>query len=151
MKLDERGFGIIQSILLCAFLVFLIIPIFSVLTEKIYIKHSIHKVNEIADMAVMSSVFSIDSEKFSEKKLVFGGGEELEEIVYGCIEVNGIDGMGISEFEMSVHEKGGYCNCGGSSSYDFVHLLMKVTLERYGNRGVVEFYIHRDIEFPYGR
>ncbi|MBN2557337.1 MAG: hypothetical protein JXB33_01135 [Clostridia bacterium] len=151
MKLDEKGFGIIQSILLCAFLVFLIIPVFSVLTEKVYIKYSIHKVNEIADMAVMSSVFGIDPGKFSEKKLIFGDEEELEAIVYGCIGANGISGMEITEFDMSVHEKGGYCDCGGSSSYDFIHLLMKISLERYGNRGVVEFYIHRDIEFPYGR
>ncbi len=148
---NKKGFGIIQSILLCGFLVFLVIPVFSVITEKVYLKCAVHKINELADTAIMSSVFNIDAGEFSGGNLVFKGEEELKLQVYNAIIMNTYENMEILEFDMSVHKKGEYCPNGGTSDYDFVHLLMKISLERYGDKNPVEFWIHRDLEFPYDR
>ena len=148
---DKRGFGIIESILLCGFLVFLAIPVFSVITEKVCIKYSIHKINELADTAIMSSVMSINTQDFAEGKLVFNSNEELEENVLKILEMNSHENMSIESFGMRVFKKGETCPNGCTSEYDFVHLIMKVSLERSGGKPQVEFWIHRDLEFPFDR
>lgn len=148
---DNKGFGIIDSILLCAFLVFLVIPVFSVIMEKVYIKYSVHKINELADTAVMSSVFNINAVQFSDGNLVFRDEEELEEMVLGSLMLNSYEKMKIIGFDMKICQSGEECPCGCTSEYDFVHLLMKICLERYGNKDPIEFWIHRDLEFPYDR
>lgn len=151
MKEKKGGFGVVECILFCGFLVFLIIPMFTVITEKVYLKYSVHKINELADTAIMSSVFSIDAIKYSENELVFGNLALLEDRVYEVISMNSYESMKIEEFEMAIHEGGDICSCGCTSQFMFVHLLMKVLLERYGNKENVEFYIHRDLEFPVDR
>ena len=148
---NNKGFGIAESILLCGFLVFLVIPAFSVITEKVYLKYSVHKINEIADTAIMSSVFSINAVKFSEGDLVFNDEAEIENNVLAILNMNSYENMKIMSFDMTVHKKGEICPCGDTSEFDFVHLLMKISLERYGSKNQVEFWIHRDLEFPYDR
>jgi len=148
---NNRGFGIVDSILLCGFLVFLVIPAFSVITEKVYLKYSVHKINELADTAIMSSVFCIDTMKFSGGELVFNSESELENNVFVLLKMNSFENMEIMEFDMSIHKKGETCPSGCTSEFDFVHLLMKVSLERYGSKNPVKFWIHRDLEFPYDR
>lgn len=148
---NNRGFGIVESILLCGFLVFLVIPAFSVITEKVYLKYSVHKINELADTAIMSSVFNVDTVRFSEGNLVFNDEVEIEKNVLTILNMNSYENMEIVEFDMSVHKKGETCPCGCTSEFDFVHLMMKISLERYGSKNPVEFWIHRDLEFPYDR
>jgi len=148
---NNKGFGILESILLCAFLVLLVIPVFSVITEKVYLKYSVHKINELADTAIMSSVFGINATEFSSGNLIFNDENELTDKVLNILMMNSFDNMIITEFEMSVYGKGEECPNGCSSEFDFVHLLMKVSLERYGANNPVEFWIHRDLEFPYDR
>ena len=148
---NNKGFGIAQSILLCGFLVFLVIPAFSVITEKVYMKYSIHKIVELADTSIMSSVFGIDACEFSSGNLVFRNDNEIEQGVLEVLNMNAYENMEIIAFDLSVHNKGEVCPNGGTSSHDFVHLLMKVSLRRYGSKEPVEFWIHRDLEFPYDR
>lgn len=148
---NNKGFGIVESILLCGFLVFLVIPAFSVITEKVYLKYSIHKINELADTAIMSSVFNIDTMEFSKGDLVFSDEDEIENNVLTVLNMNSYENMDIMSFDMSVHNKGEICPSGCTSEFDFVHLLMKISLERYGSKNPVEFWIHRDLEFPYDR
>ena len=148
---NNRGFGIADSIILCGFLVFLIIPAFSVITEKVYLKYSIHKINELADTSIMSSIFSIDTCDFSDGNLIIKSEQDLENKVYEILNMNSFDNIEILEFDMSVHKGGEACTAGGISTHDFVHLLMKVSLERYGSKNPVEFWIHRDLELPYDR
>jgi len=148
---NNKGFGILESILLCAFLVFLVIPVFSVITEKVYLKYSVHKINELADTAIMSSVFGISAMEFSSGDLIFNDENELKDMVLDVLTMNSFENMTITEFEISVYGTGEECPCGCTSEFDFVHLLMKVSLERYGAKSPVEFWIHRDLEFPYDR
>lgn len=148
---NNRGFGIADSIILCGFLVFLVIPAFSVITEKVYLKYSIHKINELADTAMMSSVFNIDTLKFSSGDLGFDSEDEIERDVLAILNLNSYENMEILEFELTIHKKGETCSCGYTSIFDFIHLMMKVSLERYGSKNPVEFWIHRDLEFPYDR
>lgn len=148
---NNRGFGIAESIILCGFLIFLVIPAFTVITEKVYLKYSVHKINELADTAIMSSVFSIDAVEFSGGDLVFKNDGSLKNRALEILNMNSYDNMEIIEFDVSTHKAGETCSCGSTSDFDFVHLLMKVSLERYGIADPVEFWIHRDIEFPYDR
>ena len=148
---NNRGFGIAESIILCGFLVFLFIPAFTVITEKVYLKYSVHKITELADTAVMSSVFSVDAAEFSGGDLVFKDEDFLKNRILQILNLNSFENMKILEFDASVHKSGEICQCGCTSQFDFVHLLMKVSLERYGEKEPVEFWIHRDLEFPYDR
>jgi len=148
---NNKGFGIAESIILCGFLVFLVIPAFTVITEKVYLKYSVHKINELADTAIMSSVFGINAAEFSGGDLVFKDENTLKNTILGILNMNSFENMQILEFDISIHESGEICSCGCSSEFDFVHLLMKVSLERYGHADPVEFWIHRDLEFPYDR
>ena len=97
---NNKGFGILESILLCAFLVLLVIPVFSVITEKVYLKYSVHKINELADTAIMSSVFCISATEFSSGNLIFNDENELKEKVLNILMMNSFDNMIITEFEM---------------------------------------------------
>lgn len=146
MKLNIRGFGIAQTVIMCGFLVFLIIPLFLAMTEKIYIKYSVHRVNELADTAVMSSVMGINTNELSEGNLSFENSDRLEDRILTTLESNEPGNVEIAIQEVSVLGGGQICTGGGHSDYDYVHLLIKVSMERY-NKEKLEFYIHRDIEF----
>lgn len=148
---DNKGFGIAEVIVLCGFLVFLVIPVFSVIAEKVYLKYSVHKIIELTDTSIMSSVFGINANEFSRGGLEFNNEKEIEDRILDLLNMNAYENMEITAFEVSVHEGGATCPKGGSSAYDFVHLLMKVSLKRYGSEEPVEFWIHRDLEFPYDR
>jgi len=148
---DNKGFGIAEVILLCGFLVFLVIPVFSVLAERVCLKYSVHKIIELADTSVMSSVFGINANEFSRGDLIFDNQNEIEDRVLALLNMNAYENMEIKSFEVSIHEGGETCQNGCTSSYDFVHLLMKVSLKRFGSENPVEFWIHRDLEFPYDR
>ena len=110
-----------------------------------------HKINELADTAIMSSVFSIDAAEFSAGDLVINDERKLEDKVLSILRMNSYENMTITGFDMSAHKNREECPCGGTSEFNFVHLLMKVSLERYGSKNPVEFWIHRDLEIPYNR
>jgi hypothetical protein len=99
----------------------------------------------------MSSVMSISTQNFAEGKLVFKSNEELEDTVLRILEMNSYENMSIESFDMEVFEEGETCPKGCTSEFDFVHLVMKVSLERSGGKPPVEFWIHRDLEFPFDR
>ncbi len=146
MILDKRGFGIAQTVIMCGFIVFLVIPLFLAVSEKVYIKYSVHRVNELADTAVMSSVMGINANELSEGVLEFENSQSLEDRISSTLDSNEPGNVEIAIQEVTVLEGGRSCACGGYSDYDYVHLLMKVSMERY-NKEELEFYIHRDIEF----
>lgn len=146
MRLNQKGFGITQTVILCGFLVFVIIPLFMSITEKVYIKHTVHRVNELADTVVMSSVMGINANELSGGNLAFENTDNLEDRILKTLESNELGSVRINVQEVSVLEGGQVCSCGGYSDYDYVHLLINVIMERYDKKKI-EFYIHRDIEF----
>jgi|GEM_PF-1828380 len=147
----KRGAGIGQAIILTAFLVFLLIPMFTVLLEKIYIKYAVNIMNENADLAVMSSVGSLDAVMLASGDIGFKSSSCLEEKIEDALFLNERDDITIIDSDISIHEKGETCPLGSTSDYDFVHMLIKVSMKRIYGNDTIEFYIHRDVEIPYTR
>lgn len=140
-----------EVILLSGFLLFLVIPAFLVISEKVYLKYSVHRICEMAETSVMSSVMDINTGEFSGGRLVFADDGEIEKRTSELLMMNSFENMEILEYSVSYHQSGEICPSGNSSGHDFIHLLMKVSLERLNDREPVEFWVHRDIEFPYDR
>lgn len=143
----NKGFGVGQSIVLLGFLVFLMIPLFTFMTEKIYMKYVVNIMNETADLAAMSAYWEIDDESLASGDIIFPDDESLENKIHEYLEENTPAGIKIKECDAGVHEAGERCELGNTSQYDFIHLLVKVTFRRI-NGDRVQFYIHRDVEIP---
>jgi hypothetical protein len=144
----NKGFGVGQSIILLGFLVFLMIPLFTFMTEKIYLKYVIHLMNEVADIAAMAAFQEIDANKLSSGDIGFSMVSELENRIIHSLEENTINGVKIKDCDVSIHSGGESCELGNTSQYDFIHLLIKVTVRRINENSRVQFYIHRDVEIP---
>ncbi len=144
----NKGFGVGQSIILLGFLVFLMIPLFTFMTEKIYLKYVVHLVNEAADIAAMTAFQEIDAGSLSSGDIEFSMEGNLENRIIHSLEENLVKGIKIKDCDASVHSGGEKCRLGNTSQYDFIHLLLKVTVKRINKSGRVPFYIHRDIEIP---
>ncbi|MBN2851549.1 MAG: hypothetical protein JXQ23_02300 [Clostridia bacterium] len=54
---DRRGIGVSEVVIITAVLIFILLPVFTVLYEKAYVATVIHTYEEIGDMAVMSAMF----------------------------------------------------------------------------------------------
>jgi hypothetical protein len=135
---------------MCGFLVFLVIPLFMAMMEKVYIRYSVHIITELADTAAMSTAAYIETSELSAGRIGFKSPEEL---------TKGIEaGLGdappkidTTVLEVTVIEGGGTCSAGGGSQYDFIHILMGVSIPGFDGKPI-EFFVHRDVEYPkYGR
>lgn len=144
----NKGFGVGQSIVLLGFLVFLLIPLFTFMTEKIYIKYIVHIMNETADIAAMTAYQEINAEILASGDIGFSSAGYIEDRIVHSLEENKIEGIKINKCDVTIHTVGETCRLGNTSQYDFIHLLLKITVKRIHDSSRVQFYIHRDVEIP---
>jgi hypothetical protein len=147
MMRKEDGFGVGQSIILLAFLVFLAIPLFTSLTGKVFIKYVVHRMNETTDIAVMTTAMELNSIDLSEGKLGFSDNRVLIQSILDSIEKNAINGVSIKSYDIRTFEDGGVCGYGNYSVYDFVHVLIEYSFRAINGKSI-DFFIHRDMEIP---
>ena len=141
------GFGLGQSIILLAFMVFLVIPLFTSLAGKIFIKYVIHRMNETTDIAVMTAIHELDSIGLSEGRIEFLDENRLEQRILGSLDDNGVNGVEIKGCDIRIFEDGGTCSFGNHSDFDFIHVLIEFSFKGINGK-TIEFFIHRDMEIP---
>lgn len=147
MMRKNGGFGAGQSIILLAFMVFLVIPLFTSLTGKVYIKYVVHRMNETTDIAVMTAVMELNSIYLSEGKLEFSDNNRLRQGIIESIESNGINGVEIKGYDIRIYEDGGVCSYGNTSEFDFIHVIIEYSFRAINGKSI-DFFIHRDMEIP---
>lgn len=150
MTRDRSGYATAQAVIMCGFLVFLAIPLFMAMMEKVYIRYSVHIITELADTAAMSTASYVETGELSEGRIRFKSPEKLKDGIEAGLE-DAPPNIETSVLEVAVIEEGGTCAAGGCSQYDFIHILIKVSIPGFDGRPI-EFFVHRDVEYPrFGR
>lgn len=148
---NQKGTGSIQVVIITAILVFVLIPIFLVLLEKIYLKAYINKYEEICSTAIMSCITQIDDENIAVGNIYVNDIDQMSEYVLDTIENNMNDNIEIESFTLLFYNENEYCDKGNTSEYAFFHLEMIIIIKRitYQNEDLFAT-IHIDLELPKG-
>jgi len=150
--LNNKGIGGGQVIIATAVLIFILLPIFTVIFEKMYVRIAIHNYEEVADMAVMSAVSQLNTKSLSNGQLQSKDIELIKQHVYSCISNYDNQTFSISTFRLAFYHRNEMCEYGFTSVYDFFHIVMKVNFKRIANSSdVKQITIHMDIEIPIDR
>lgn len=144
----KKGFGVGQSIILLGFLVFLLIPMFTFMTEKVYLKYVTHILSEATDLAAMTAIQAIDVDALSSGEVGIIMSPELRRNIMDIISDNSPGSVEILDYEINSHKSGEICSMGNTSDSEFLHILLSVSVKRMHNEESIQFYIHRDVEIP---
>ncbi len=151
-KLVNRGTGVNQVILITAVLLFVLIPIFTVMIEKVHVKMIIHDFEEVGDMAVLSAVSQLDTLRLAEGSLSIEDINQVNNFVYNRLNENCDSSYSLDNFSFGFYESGEICPYQFSSSYKYFHLYFTIRYKRIANsQKESTVHIHLDVEVPIDR
>ncbi|MCK5812106.1 MAG: hypothetical protein KAG94_04360 [Clostridiales bacterium] len=151
-KLANKGTGVNQVILLTAVLLFILIPIFTVMIEKVHVKMLIHDFEEVGDMAVLSAVSQLDTLSLAEGNLSIEDINQVNNFVYNRLNENCDSSYSLDNYSFNFYKNGEICPYQFSSPYVYFHLYFTIQYKRIANsQQVSTIHIHLDVEVPIDR
>ncbi|MFO7636800.1 MAG: hypothetical protein R6W96_05795 [Clostridia bacterium] len=145
----EAGFGMLEAIVLSGTLLFIILPVFSAMVEKIHVSHLVHRYTEMVEVAATAVIADLRTEMLSEGSVEARDVQNLAGEIRLLMEsrLSGWDEIGRLEVDL-VHP-GEQCSEGTSSPYPFFHILAEFSIGRLNRPEKIRtLRIHRDLEIP---
>lgn len=151
-RLKNRGTGVNQVILLTAILLFILMPIFTVMIEKVHVKMIIHDFEEVGDMAVLSAVSQLDTLSLAEGTLSIEDINMVNNFVYSRLNENCDSSYSLDDFSFGFYENNETCPYEFTSQYAYFHLYFTIRYKRIANsQQESTIHIHLDVEVPIDR